>query len=157
MQTLPGPVAEYATLRTELSQLRGSIETLARERKEAVILTRDVRELMAKSKEIQAYADALRKRGKELACKVREKKSLATMESIRLKAFTEKLISLKPKLAASSVGSANSRWNARSVAKSENKVEEDVSNKLMVVSEEITDATERKVSIIGLELKEALK
>lgn len=48
-QTLPGLAAEYFTLRTKVSRLKNSAETLGRERKEFVIATQDVRELASHS------------------------------------------------------------------------------------------------------------
>lgn len=71
--------------------------------------------------------------------------------------MTEKWAGVKSKLAASRVECVNFRWSAHSVTKGASKVEDNVSNVVMAVSGEVTGAAKRKVSIIGLELKDVLK
>lgn len=74
-----------------------------------------------------------------------------------MKAVTDESASVKLKLAASHVDGANSSWSAQSIAIGASKVDDDVSKALMKMSEEATGATKWKVSIIEMELKDALK
>lgn len=52
--------------------------------------------------------------------------------------------------------SANFCWVGHNIAKSASKVKDDVTNAVMAVFRDATDATERKVSIIELALKDTL-
>lgn len=52
--------------------------------------------------------------------------------------------------------SSNLRWNDRNVTENVSKVEKDVIAVFMAVYGEVTDSTKRKISIIGLEPKDAL-
>lgn len=106
---------------------------------------------------IWAVADALWKQNVELAREVQEKGELAALESERVKYFSEKLVSVKAKLAASRAKNENSRWSTQGVAENASKVEDDVRNTLMLVFREVADAIKQKVAIFGLKLKDALK
>lgn len=60
-------------------------------------------------------------------------------------------------MVASCVEPTNYQRSANNITKGASKVDGDVSKTLMVVSEVIADGTIQKVSIIGYELKDALK
>lgn len=68
-----------------------------------------------------------------------------------------KLISVKAKPAASLVKGANSSRSAHNVAKGASNAKDDMSKTLMVVLGEVAVTTKRKVGIIRLEQKDALK
>lgn len=82
---------------------------------------------------------------------------VATLESARLKAVTDELTSVELRSAASRVEDTSSPWRLHSIAKSASKFEDYVSKVLMAVPGETANATTRKVSIIWMELKYALK
>lgn len=71
------------------------------------------------------------------------------MESERIKALLQELVGVELKLVARRMECVNSRWDALVVAKNESKIEEDVSNALMVVSKEGTDASKRNWQSLG--------
>lgn len=79
------------------------------------------------------------------------------MKFAQLKAVTEKLDSVKPKLTACRVEGANSLWSAHSIVKGASKVKDNVSKAIMAVLKEVADETKQKASTIGLEMKNALK
>lgn len=87
----------------------------------------------------------------ELIVGVWEKVVQATVAFVWYKAATEELDSVKPKVAASFVESAKSRWSAHKSKQSARKVEGDVRKAFMAVPGEAASASRRKVSIIGLE------
>lgn len=68
----------------------------------------------------------------------------------------EVLARARSKLTVSRVTDAKSRWGAHSTVKDASKVGNDLNKALMTVSWEVVGATKRKVSIIGLKLKDAL-
>lgn len=59
LQTLPGLVAENVTLSVEASRSRDSVMLLARERREVVVLTQDVQNLIAHFKKVGVNAQAV--------------------------------------------------------------------------------------------------
>lgn len=83
--------------------------------------------------------------------------ALILIETARENGLMSGLASVKLELAACRVESANSCWSAHSVVEGLNKVGEDVSNALMAMYEKATHAAEGKVSITGLDLKDALR
>lgn len=121
------------------------------------MLTQDVEDLALHSEKIRTDAMNLGKWTTELAGEERERDSRATVESTWLKAVSVELASVKSKLTSSRVEDAISCWTVNSIVKGASKVDDDVNEAHTVVSGEVADATKRKVSIIGLELKDALK
>lgn len=99
---------------------------------------------------IEAGAETLRNRNKELACEVREEGAHANVESTWLNVVTEVPVSVKVRLALHDVENANSRGTAYSIGKGANKVEKEVNSALMAESGEDTDAPNPKVSITCL-------
>lgn len=69
-------------------------------------------------------------------------KALATTETDSVNSLTHESARVKSMLTASCVEGANTRWSAQSVGKGACKVQKNVSNALMAVSEAVTDATE---------------
>lgn len=73
LPTVPGLATETATVRTEATRLRGSVETPRLERKEVVVTILDVRDLTGNSKKIRADAEAFMKRKTKLESETSEK------------------------------------------------------------------------------------
>lgn len=92
-----------------------------------------------------------------MTSEVRERDASATLDSARLKAVTDELASVKLELADSCTLGTSSRLSAHAIDKSASQVENGVSKALMAMSGAVVDATERKVFIIGLEWKDALR
>lgn len=86
-----------------------------------------------------------------------ESAEYTVVQSVELEAVTVELYSVKTKLTPSCVKCAISRWRAHSVTTSARKVDENVSNALMVLYEKVAHEIKRKVSIVVLVLKDALK
>lgn len=74
-----------------------------------------------------------------------------------MNALTHELASGEAKLAASCIESENTPWSAYRVANCARKNEEDLSSAPIAASGKATDATKQKVSIIGLDMKDALR
>lgn len=78
-----------------------------------------------------------------------EQAAQPTIESARSNAVLEELNSIKSKLAANHLESANSRWSAHSASKGAIKTEYDLGDALMAVFGEVTDATNKKFLFLG--------
>lgn len=125
-------------------------DSLGRERKKIAMLTQDMQDLASHSKKRRPDGAVLRMQNTKLAGEVRNKVAQAAVEFAQSKAVSEELATCR-------VESEHSRWSAHSVANGASKVEDDAYNAHKAVSGEVTNATKRKVSIITLELKNALK
>lgn len=95
LEMVLGLSAVRATLHTEVSRLRCFVKTLDPEGRKVVMLTQNVRELVANPENIQAVAEALRKPNMRLTSDIRKKVALSTVEWARLKALDEELVSVK--------------------------------------------------------------
>lgn len=149
--------SKISTLRAEVCQFKTSADALGRERKEIVMFSQDVRESASHCKKLRSDAKMMGMRYTELARRSWEK-DLHTIEKFaRLKAVTEETASVMLELTPSCLESTNSFSSAHSTTNCMSKVEDGVRNALMAVLGEIAIATQRKVSIIGFKLKDALK
>lgn len=105
---------------------------------------------------IRADAKNLRKQNIKLAWDVQDKDVCAMVAFAWLKVVTQELANVKSKLSASREEGANSRWSAHSISNGASKVEKEVSRTLIAAPGEVMNGTRRKISIIALELMDAL-
>lgn len=157
LQTLPGLADENAKLRLETSRKQNSARVLSQKGKTGLLFCGDVRDMEMVAQKVQTQTEANKKWNTELESKIQELKARPFVDPAGEQALVGIAISSMPKLAASRVERANSRWDAQNVVESTETAETDVTTALEAISSEITSPTDRKVAIVESELVDALK
>lgn len=108
LHTQPSLAAENATLRTEVNFLCSSVETLCCNRMSVVMKIQNARDLTAVPEKVRAVVGTLRMWKTKVEGDVCEIRALTTMESARVRAVVQELVTLMLKLAVSRVKYVNS-------------------------------------------------
>lgn len=157
LQTMPGLASETSTLCATVIRSWLSVGTGGGNRRKIVRLNPGVQHLTSHSEKIRTDAGNQGKRNIHLTGEVQKSNARATVQSVWGRAVTEELASVEPRLDASCVEGGNALSSFHGTASGASMVGDILNKVLTTLSEKAADVTKWKFSIIGLELKDALK